>query len=68
MAIKKIKQNKGRPDVDKMRVHEVEYWFKLYHEELILIIMNKKYRPMPVKRVYILKSEENKGYQESQWL
>ena len=38
-----------------MTVHEVEYWFEQYQEELVSKIMNKQYRPMPVKRVYIPK-------------
>lgn len=38
--------------MDKMTVQEVEQ----YREELISKIMNKQYRPMPVKRVYIPKS------------
>lgn len=54
-AIKKVKQNKGAPGVDKMTVQEVEYWFEQYQEELISKIMKKQYRPMPVKRVYIPK-------------
>lgn len=54
-AIRKVKQNKGAPGVDKMTVKEVEYWFKQYQDELISKIMNKQYRPMPVKRVYIPK-------------
>lgn len=55
MAIKKVKQNKGAPGVDKMTVQEVEQWIEQYHEEITIQIMNKKYRPMPVKRVYIPK-------------
>ena len=55
MAIKKVKQNKGAPGADKMTVHEIEYWFEQYQEELVSKIMNKQYRPMPVKRVYIPK-------------
>ena len=54
-AIKKVKQNKGAPGIDKMTVQEIEYWFEQYQEELISKIMNKQYRPMPVKRVYIPK-------------
>lgn len=54
-AIKKVKQNKGAPGIDKMTVQEIEYWFEQYQEELISKIMNKQYRPMPVKRVYITK-------------
>ena len=52
MAIKKVKQNKGAPGIDKMSVQEVEQWFEQYQEEIISKIMNKQYRPMPVKRVY----------------
>lgn len=55
IAIKKVKQNKGAPGVDKMKVEEVEYWFEQYQEELIAKIMSKQYKPMPVKRVYIPK-------------
>lgn len=54
-AIKKVKQNKGAPGIDKMTVQEIEYWFEQYQEELISKIKNKQYRPMPVKRVYIPK-------------
>ena len=56
MAIKKVRQNKGAPGIDKMTVQEVEYWFEQYREEFISKIMNKQYRPMPVKRVYIPKA------------
>ena len=38
-----------------MTVHEVEDWFDQYQEDVISKIMNKQYRPMPVKRVYIPK-------------
>ena len=55
IAIKKVKQNKGAPGIDKMTVHEVEDWFNQYQEDVISKIMNKQYRPMPVKRVYIPK-------------
>lgn len=55
MAIKKVKQNKGAPGIDKMSVQEVEQWLEQYQEEIISKIMNKQYRPMPVKRVYIPK-------------
>ena len=55
MAIRKVKQNKGAPGIDRMTVQEIEYWFEKYQDELITKIMNKQYRPMPVKRVYIPK-------------
>lgn len=60
MAIKKVKQNKGAPGVDKMTVQEVEDWFEQYQEEIISLIMNKQYRPMTVKRVYIPKPNGKK--------
>lgn len=55
MAIRKVKQNKGAPGIDRMTVQEIEYWFEKYQDELITKIMNKQYRPMPAKRVYIPK-------------
>lgn len=55
MAIKKVKQNKGAPGIDKMTVAQVEEWFDKNGDELITMILNKQYRPMPVKRVYIPK-------------
>ena len=55
MAIRKVKQNKGAPGIDRMTVQEIEYWFEKYQDELITKIMNKQYRPMPVQRVYIPK-------------
>ena len=54
-AIKKVKQNKGAPGMEKMTVQEVEQGFGQYQEEIVSLIMNKQYRPMPVKRVYIPK-------------
>lgn len=54
-AIRKVKKNKGAPGVDKMTVQEVEEWFNQYKEELISKILNKQYKPMPVKRGYIPK-------------
>lgn len=60
MSIKKVKQNKGAPGVDKMTVQEIEKWFEQYQEEMITKIMNKQYQPMPVKRVYIPKPNGKK--------
>ena len=57
-AIRKVKKNKGAPGVDKMAVQEVEEWFNQYKEDLISKILNKQYKPMPVKRVYIPKPND----------
>lgn len=35
MAIRKVKQNKGAPGIDRMTVQEIEYWFEKYQDELI---------------------------------
>lgn len=43
MAIRKVKQNKGAPGIDRMTVQEIEYWFEKYQDELITKIMNKQY-------------------------
>lgn len=59
-AIQKVKSNKGAPGVDKMTVKEIEEWFELYQDDLVKQIMNKKYKPMPVKRVYIPKPNGDK--------
>lgn len=55
-AIKKVKANKGASGVDKMTYEEVEDYFNKHKEEIITSIMNKTYKPQPVKRVYIPKS------------
>ena len=62
MAIRKVKQNKGAPGIDRMTVQEIEYWFEKYQDELITKIMNKQYRPMPVKRVTFQNLMESKDH------
>ena len=59
-AIKKVKENKGAPGVDKMTVYELERYYMEYKDELISQILNKKYRPKPVRRVYIPKPNGTK--------
>lgn len=55
-AIKRVKSNKGVPGVDKMTVNEIDEYFKAYKEQ----ILAKKYKPQPVRRVYIPKSNGKK--------
>lgn len=59
-AIKKVKSNKGAPGIDKMTVEKLEEYFKEHKEELITSIMEMKYKPQPVKRVYIPKKDGKK--------
>jgi len=55
-AIKKVKSNKGASGIDKMTVAQIDRYFEEHKEEIINSIMNKNYRPQPVRRVYIPKS------------
>ena len=55
-AIKRVKANKGASGIDKMSVDKLEPYFNEHRKEIIESIMNKTYRPQPVRRVYIPKS------------
>lgn len=55
-AIKKVKANKGASGIDKMSVEQIDAYFILHRDEIIESIMNKTYKPQPVRRVYIPKS------------
>lgn len=55
-AIRRVKANKGTSGVDKMTVEQLTPYFNEHKKEIIGNIMNKTYRPQPVKRVYIPKS------------
>ena len=59
-AIKRVKINKGAPGIDKMTVEEIDEYFNLYKEEIKKSIFEKKYKPQPVKRVYIPKANGKK--------
>ena len=55
-AIHRVKINKGASGVDKMSVNQVEAYFYEHKDEIIESIMNKTYKPQPVRRVYIPKA------------
>lgn len=59
-AIKRVKSNKGVAGVDKMTVDEIDEYFKANKETIKKRILEKKYRPQPVRRVYIPKSNGKK--------
>lgn len=54
-AIKSVKSNKGASGVDKMTVNEIDDYFNKHMDEIKTNIMSKKYKPLPVRRVYIPK-------------
>ena len=59
-AMKRVEANKGASGVDKMQVSELESYFKEHKEEIKTSIMEMKYKPQPVRRVYILKPNGKK--------
>ena len=59
-AVKRVKRNKGVAGVDKMIVYEIHTYFQNNKERIKKEILEKKYRPQPVKRVYIPKSNAKK--------
>lgn len=59
-AMEKVKSNKGTPGIDKMTVKEIDEYFKEHKGEIKEAIIEMKYKPQPVRRVYIPKSNGNK--------
>lgn len=59
-AVKKVKSNKGVAEVDKMTIYEIDTYFQNNKDRIKKEILEKKYRPQPVKRVYIPKSNGKK--------
>ena len=59
-AIKAVKRNKGAAGVDKMKVNELDEYFKEHKAEIVEQILHKKYKPQPVRRVYIPKPNGQK--------
>lgn len=55
-AIHRVKINKGASGVDKMSVNQIETYFYEHKDKIIESIMNKTYKPQPVRRVYIPKA------------
>lgn len=55
-AIKRVKANKGASGIDKMTVIQLDAYFYEHKKEIVNSIMNKTYKPQPVRRVYIPKS------------
>lgn len=59
-AIKNVKRNKGAAGVDGMKVDELDVYFTLHRQKLKTQIREGKYRPSPVRRVYIPKTNGKK--------
>ena len=59
-AIKAVKQNKGADGIDKMTVGELDAYFALHRDEIKTQIREGNYKPNPVRRAYIPKSNGKK--------
>lgn len=59
-ALRRVKVNKGAPGIDEMPVSKLDEYFKAHKEEIKTSIMEMKYKPLPVRRVYIPKSNGKK--------
>ena len=59
-AYKQVYKNKGASGVDGVTVDELGYYMYLNKEEIKEQIRNRKYKPSPVKRVYIPKENGDK--------
>lgn len=59
-AIKSVKKNKGAYGIDKMSVEELDGYFATHREEIKSQIRDGKYKPIPVRRVYIPKTNGKK--------
>ena len=59
-AIKRVKANKGASGIDKMQVSEIDEYFRIHKEEIKTSIMEMKYKPQAVRRVYIPKTNGKK--------
>ena len=55
-ALKAVKRNKGAAGIDKVTVDELDEYFIRKWTEIKTAILEKKYKPQPVRRVYIPKS------------
>lgn len=55
LAYKQVYKNKGASGVDGVTVEELFSYIKEHKEEILWQIKNRKYKPQPVRRVYIPK-------------
>ena len=54
-AYKQVYKNKGASGVDGVTTEELFSYIKEHKEEILCSIRNRKYKPLPVRRVYMLK-------------
>lgn len=60
LAIGKVKENRGAAGIDKMTVDMLDQYFRAHGEEIKRQIREKRYKPQPVRRVYVPKTDGKK--------
>ncbi|MDO4803543.1 MAG: hypothetical protein Q4A32_01825, partial [Lachnospiraceae bacterium] len=60
VAIYEVRKNKGSPGIDKMPIDDLMAYFALNESTVIHQILNKEYKPLPVRRVYMPKPNSDK--------
>ena len=60
LAIKNVMANKGASGIDNMKVEGLPEYFALHGEEIKEAIRNRRYKPSPVREVYIPKPSGGK--------
>ena len=68
LALRKVKDNKGAPGIDGLKVEDFPKWFYDHPFELTNAIMDGTYKPKPIKRVYIPKELSGNNVQNSRKL
>ena len=59
-AIRAVQRNKGSAGIDGVTVGDLESYWDKHQEEITEAILNMKYKPQPVRRVYIPKPNGKK--------
>lgn len=59
-AYKQVYRNKGASGIDRISVEELEKYMYVHKEEIKEQVRNRKYKPSPVRRVYIPKDNGDK--------
>ena len=59
-AYHQVMKNKGASGVDRLEVHELAKYLNTHGEEIIEKVRNRKYKPLPVRRVQIPKPDGSK--------
>ncbi len=60
LAMKQVVANDGAPGIDGITCDKLPEWFRKHTHELTSAILDKTYKPLPIRRVYIPKDNGEK--------